>query len=142
MGCDIHFHTEVKVNGKWEHYSHPNFPRSYYLFSLLANVRNDDEFRVTPFKEWGQIVPEDANIVTKKSLECDDYHSLTVYNSDEIKAFYEYIKNIILPHKGGRLVDSLVMNLEHEYIGYFDGNGWNYRPDWVEDVRWIFAFDN
>ena len=42
MGCDIHWHTEKKINDKWEH--DPNAPeftdRNYLLFSILAGVRN------------------------------------------------------------------------------------------------------
>ena len=40
MGCDIHLHAEIKVNGKWEHYAHPHIRRDYRLFAKMASVRN------------------------------------------------------------------------------------------------------
>lgn len=27
MGCDIHLHIEVKINGAWEHYATPRVDR-------------------------------------------------------------------------------------------------------------------
>jgi len=40
MGCDIHWHSEVKVDGVWHHHSNPRISRDYWLFALLAGVRN------------------------------------------------------------------------------------------------------
>ncbi len=40
MGCDIHCHIEIKVEGTWHHYSAPNVDRSYRLFARMAGVRN------------------------------------------------------------------------------------------------------
>lgn len=61
MGCDIHAHIELKVNGKWEHYSCPNIQRWYTLFTRICGVRGNDN--ITPIdKPRG--LPEDLNIVT------------------------------------------------------------------------------
>lgn len=39
MGCDIHCHIEVKINGRWEHYSALDIDRDYSLFARMAGVR-------------------------------------------------------------------------------------------------------
>ena len=43
MGLDIHAHFEIKVKGKWLHYSQPNIYRNYSLFDKMAMVIGDDE---------------------------------------------------------------------------------------------------
>jgi len=141
MGCDIHFHTEVRVNNKWEHYSNPRFPRSYDMFSLLAGVRWSGELKFKPFKTKYDIekLPEDLNIITTKLLntEVNGLHSFCWYDSQDIHDFYKHLTK-----------NQLLTDLEHDYVGYLDGNGWDiisYRkdtPDWIQDVRWIFGFDN
>jgi len=144
MSCSIHFHTEIKINGKWEHYSKPNISTSYFLFSLLAGVRSSEN-SPKMFKMFDGITPDDVNIVTRKELiECSDTHSLVTYNSEEIIAFYSYIREegIII---GSKL---LCLCLEWDYIGYIDGHCWDIlndpddAPEWLEDVRWIIGFDN
>jgi hypothetical protein len=45
MGADIHMHTEVKRNGKWEYHGEgPYTDRNYDLFAILADVRNGRGF--------------------------------------------------------------------------------------------------
>lgn len=42
MGCDIHLHTELKINGQWQHYSAPSISRDYHLFGRLSMPRYHD----------------------------------------------------------------------------------------------------
>lgn len=49
MGCDIHLHIEIKMNGLWRHYSMPHIERDYCLFGVMAGVRgNKDDMIVAP----------------------------------------------------------------------------------------------
>jgi hypothetical protein len=143
MGCDIHAHFEVKINGEWIHYSEPRIDRSYTLFAKIANVRNCSK------SEKGYIEP----ITNNKGLPCNisiitkihykhwesDAHSTTWLDAKEIKEMMDYIKKI--PDEA--------FSIEHTEIGYLFGNGWGsflkYREDYpeeVEDIRFICWFDN
>ena len=87
MGCDIHLHQEIKVDGKWEHYRACNVPRDYRLFCKMAGVRSSschgepNEPISTP-----RGVPGDISVVTKISLDrwSADGHSHSWLNAAEI----------------------------------------------------------
>ena len=64
MGCDIHVHFEIKLNGKWEHYSNPSIDRNYELFAKMADVRNDYENPIIPIS-FPKGLPKDLSVVTK-----------------------------------------------------------------------------
>jgi len=135
MGCDIHAHFEIKLNGKWEHYSQPRIQRWYMLFTRIAGVRNHPD--TTPIS-LPKGLPDDLSITTKF---CADYwngngHSHTWLNANEIRELMNtsFIKDD--------------WDFEHEQIGYLCGNGWG---DWskgddgyskeIEDIRFICWFD-
>ena len=149
MGCDIHLHTEVKINGKWHHYGCPSVSRSYLVFSKMANVRNNHG--VDPIAE-PRGIPSDATELTKFDCErwgCDG-HSHSWLSAEEIAALYDYINEDL------ELYGCRFKHLKwwpEENFGYFFGNTWGgfwkYRndpgsgtPDGVEDVRFVFWFDN
>lgn len=133
MGCDIHMHTEIKVNDKWEHYGNPTIDRDYNLFAFLANVRNYDH---APFISEPKGIPDDLSLVTQ--LCCDhmgsDGHSHSYLNSEEILLLYSYLQD------RGLYPESL--------LGYCFGNGWDIKlfpdevPDYIQDVRLVFWFDS
>lgn len=144
MGCDIHVHTEIKVNGKWEHYGHPNTPRSYSLFALMAGVRNHDAIEpISPPKG----MPEDASEITRLSYESygSDGHSHSWLDSKEITVLEDrWIAMLELNN-----LSTIEFDLEWKYFGYLEGNSWagfakypKERPKWIEDVRFVFWFDN
>lgn len=142
MGCDIHFHTEVKVNGRWEHYNQVDVDRDYWFFSLLCGVR--EEGNAEPFLgKPNNIMPEDANSLTKTLLDMEWMHSLCTFDSDMIKKFREHFEEHI-DDKPRFSVNPRSKFLTY-YVGYIDGNCWSDEwsmPEWVEDYRWIFAFDS
>lgn len=61
MGCDIHLHTEVKINGVWHHMGAPSVPRNYRLFAKMAGVRGIE----TPIAE-PRGLPGDATLLTRR----------------------------------------------------------------------------
>jgi hypothetical protein len=140
MGCDIYVHTEVKINGKWEHVGNPPILRDYELFAKMAGVRQREP-RIDPIAE-PRGVPEDASFLTKFDLQRDPGHSASWLSGEEIDALDEWYRNIWTKRNPN----------QHHYIekefGFLFGNGWNVKaftednPPGVEDARWIFWFDN
>lgn len=142
MGCDIHFHSEVKRNGKWQHHSEANIRRNYLLFAKMAGVRNySDTKPISPPKG----VPEDVTELTKLSIDrfAVDGHSHSWLNANEISELHKFIQDESKFGEDG-------WRFEHDNFPYFMGehlNGFiDYPNDWiqygVEDVRYVFFFDN
>ncbi len=141
MGCDIHAHTEVKINGKWEHYSDLHIHRSYDLFARMADVRNGGD--IEPIAE-PRGLPEDISLVTK--IDRDhwgvDGHSDSWLSGAEIESLGEWIKT--RPYKTENTGSWWV----YDTFGFCFGNGWNIAkyptdyPDSVTDARVVFWFDN
>jgi len=91
MGCDIHAHAEVRINGKWEHYSDLHIKRNYELFARMANVRNHGD--VEPISE-PRGIPEDATFLTKFDFARwgIDAHSASWLSGVEIECLGDWIK--------------------------------------------------
>ena len=138
MGCDIHLHTEVKINGEWHHYSVLRVRRDYKLFAQMAGVRN--YYEVTPISE-PKGLPQDASFLTKFDADRWDVdgHSHSYLDAQEIKLLKAWLvqenpdEHFILP----------------DIFGFCFGNDWTHNlkyPDekieGVEDVRFVFWFDN
>jgi hypothetical protein len=138
MGCDIHLHTEIKINGTWHHYTEPRVPRCYELFGLMAGVRGDNDPIVAP-----KGFPDDSSEVSRLMFERDgpDAHTPSWIDAVEIKKLYKEIEKLpVKIYKYG---------INWEIFGYCTGNGWdawvdypNERAKWIEDIRWVFWFDN
>ncbi len=142
MGCDIHLHTEVKLFGRWEHYSKVDVERSYRLFYKMAGVRgpfND----ITPISK-PRGVPDDISAVTKvdylMGVPCD--HSHSYLNQIEIVTLSKWIVEYIYNNVNA-------WRLPQDYWGYLFGNYWNdfvdhpeLFPKDLEDIRFVFWFDN
>jgi len=129
MGCDIHLHTEIMVNGKWLHYSHPDIDRDYELFSRMAGIRGD----LIPI-DIPRGIPGDASDTTKFCYDNDTeflgIHSASWLAPREISILYQEFK-------------------ESRKFGYLQGSGWTLREwedtkglDLIQNFRWIFWFDN
>jgi hypothetical protein len=147
MGCDIHLHQEVKIDGVWHHYGMPHVDRNYELFTKLAGVRNYYERegkRIVPFaKPRG--IPKDATELTK----CDykrwgsDGHSHSFITAEEIAKLEDWVeKDRKWEGKHGP------MWWMEDTFGYLFGNSWagfvkypSDRPKGLEDVRFVFWFD-
>lgn len=90
MGCDIHAHIEVKLDDKWEHYSHLYIERSYALFGKIAGVRSDE---FDPVAE-PRGLPEDMSVVTAFDAKLweGDMHStgwLTADEMEDVRKWYQ-----------------------------------------------------
>lgn len=139
MGCDIHAHIEIKVNGKWEHYSVPRIQRRYALFEKIAGVRGEVANAIVPPRG----VPSDMSLITQLcyNYEVDDgLHTPTWLNKEEFLAVIEWA------NKKENIRQDWAGQFEHEEIGYLTGNSFELHkgsvPPEVEDVRFICWFDN
>ena len=146
MGCDIHFHTEVKINGKWHHHSQTRISRNYALFVKMAGVRNWNNSGINPISR-PKGIPEDATFLTK--LDSDKYgidgHSHSWLGAKEIFELHAWIENL----KASFGIAN-GYNFIRDNFPYFMGNDFDsfteYPEDWerygVEDIRYVFFFDN
>jgi hypothetical protein len=137
MGCDVHWHTEVKINGEWHHYDCPHVGRNYAMFELLVGVRGDPENALFDLKR----IPDDASVITKIDYErqAGDAHNVSWINAEEIKLFEEMM---------GRDTETYGESYRMGF-GYLFGNLYgdfatdkDHYPEEIEDVRAIFWFDN
>ncbi|MGL4618801.1 MAG: hypothetical protein ACRCZS_07040 [Chroococcidiopsis sp.] len=131
MGCDIHCHAEVKIDGVWNHYNEINIERNYDLFGYLAGVRGDKN---QAFPVRG--LPNDASNLTR--CESDwldiDGHTHSWISIDEIAQVINQF------HKGleKSMKNSYLFGNKYEFFREYRED----YPDFVEDVRWVFWFDN
>ena len=149
MGCGIHLHSEVKRNGVWKHHCEAKITRNYALFAKMADVRNDRRSPITPISK-PKGLPEDATELTKLHSEKYgvDGHSHSWLNAKEISDLHKWIRDETNPKEwfGG----DHSSRWEHQNMPYFMGNFLNgfvdYPEEWtdcgVEDVRYVFFFDN
>ena len=144
MGCDIHMHAEVKIRGEWHYYGEIELDRNYAMFTYLANVRpereREDDFE--PISE-PRGLPDDITFMTRFYAEevwGVDGHSHSWINSDEIAEYEAF-----LDRKGWLFPEDQFSPI----TGYLFGNYWgpfkeypHDYPDDLEDVRFVFWFDN
>ena len=95
MGCDIHLLIEFfdQKTQKWSHKCWDNLPtlgllRNYYLFSYLADVRNnygyESEDIIHPLS-LPRGLPSDISVEAKNIISTyGDIHSCTYYNIEEL----------------------------------------------------------
>lgn len=142
MGCDIHLHIEVKINGKWEHYHNPQVPRLYSLFEKMAGVRGSVKNAIVAPRG----IPQDVSVITKFDYERmgSDGHSHSYLNAAEIDELDRWAKEKLHPLKQFPQWD-----MEWEWQCYFFENtfsGFNRYPKnrekGIEDLRFVFWFDN
>ena len=139
MGCDIHLHSEIKVNGKWLHYDQPDCDRNYELFEKMAGVRGENKNAIAAPRG----LPEDASDTT--NFESDhwdsDGHSHSWLSAAEIHQLAEWYREEFK----GRDKDNfwpkwdrwLCGNCYSDFVRYPES-----RPKEIEDVRFVFWFDN
>ena len=137
MACDIHIHQEVKINGKWEHYRETSFPRDYEAFAKMAGVRGASKPIAEP-----RGLPEDATTMTKFAADyaAEDGHTHSWLGAAEILQLEEWFNERMRENK---------WQVEMNGFGYLFGNSWSNftrypsdRPVGLEDVRFVFWFDN
>lgn len=137
MGCDIHLHTEVKIGGAWHHYSHPFVAPDYALFAKMMAF--------DPLSD-GRGIPDDATLVTRIDFAhwSEEEHSASWLSSAEIVQLCEWREHDEDDswdrHKWYRLNFGMFFETYWSLIHNEEEN--RHIPPEVEDVRWVFWFDN
>lgn len=147
MGCDIHLHTEIKINGQWIHHSEANVKRNYALFAKMAGVRNHYSFNILPISK-PKGLPRDCSFLTRIIAESweGDAHNHSWLGAKELYELEEFIKT------SEKWFGENCLLWTHYNFPYLNGNTfggfWEY-PDSriiagipIEDVRFVFWFDN
>lgn len=144
MGCDIHAHFEIKIAGRWEHYTTPDIGRNYKLFERMAGVRGDPREAIASPRG----LPSELSAVTKLDVErwFGDAHSCSWLSAAEIAGLSEWGRTNL----SSRQPDSLGRwDMEWDWHCYLFGNSFagftKYRdeiPPEIEDLRLVFWFDN
>lgn len=135
MSRDIHFHIEVKINGKWEHHSQPRIPQVGPLFVYLLDACRSQRG-----------LPVDRSYMTEFCARYEqkqiNAHNHGFIESDGIKELEVFIRDLI---RAGYFKCSLRSDImsEGHVLGYLFGNSWSDFKDveGVEDVRFLFWFD-
>jgi hypothetical protein len=147
MGCDIHLHIEVKVDGQWHHYGAPRIERSYRLFAKMAGVRTDNPEQAI-IQPRG--LPEDITLITKMEWtdggEDEYYHHTSWFGGEEISKLEDWLNE-----QGGQKEEiDLEWNILNSFLfgnsfagpfKYYNNNV-KIAGHTVEDVRFVFWFDN
>lgn len=146
MGCDIHFHAEVKIKGVWHHHAEQKIERNYGLFAKMANVRNPGDIEEISNPKG---IPEDATLITKMHVEKmgSDGHSHSFLNASEIVELHDFIEDKKTPdfwfgeYRWKFINDNLPRFLGNHFDSFKKS-----PEDWedyeIEDVRYVFFFDN
>lgn len=133
MGCDIHLHIEISATGQWHHWATPSVARNYDLFGKMAGVRSDIEPIASP-----RGLPIDTTIPTRLDYERmkEDAHTASWLNKDEIEELSRWLTATYAPY-------DLAFDLEHVILHtYLFGNSITDMAHGVDDVRFVFWFDN
>lgn len=141
MGCDIHAHIEIKVNGEWHHYSHPRIDRNYYLFTRMAGVRSGHIEDVEPISV-PRGLPKDITFTTHFDAKRwgGDGHSHSWLSCKELAALVQWYDEL---QSGKNWISRM-----YRELGYLFGGDWDFHqqpenyPKGLQDARIVFWFDN
>jgi hypothetical protein len=142
VGCDIHAHVEIKIDGQWHHYNHPSVDRRYELFARMADVRNSTGIDpIAPPRG----LPDDITFTTRFDHDegwGSDAHSESWLSAQEVTELDEWMRDYMRREYMGQ-----GYSIERDF-GYIFGNGWDIKkypsdyPKQLEDARLVFWFDN
>lgn len=145
MGCDIHLHIEVKIDGQWHHYGHPAIERSYRLFEKMAGVRGDAAKALIPPRG----IPSDATFLTTFNYELweGDAHTPSWLGVREIMELEDWLNTDL---GGLKSHNDLEYDILHTYLFgnsfsgliKFPGDYATGLKQKLEDARFVFWFDN
>ena len=147
MSCDIHVHTEVKINGKWVTYGTPEIEGDYRLFHKMAGVRPCDLYEADVPICDPKGFPDDASELAQIHFDYwgTDAHSASWFTAEEIHQLSAWVEE----NMKWRTERDRIYGFEGLF-GHFFGDGWAGWLDYpeerriavVEDIRFVFWFDN
>lgn len=119
MGTDIHVHSEIKIDGRWEHYLSHDEGRWYELFSLMGLSYRSYAPTIVPIKP----LPDDLNPLTRLLVMDSDMHNPSWLNIKDIGKLKRYFKkNDITPPLFIQSIemDPIFSEYEFRFIYCFD----------------------
>jgi hypothetical protein len=131
MGCDIHAHLEVKINGAWEHLNIVGMSRNYRAFAKMANVRNNGE--IEPISK-PRGIPSNASVVTRYMRDSYglDGHSESWLSLDEMRELAKWVT-----------IDDPDKYAAHKWFrNQFGIYAFEGSDPYFDDYRLVFWFDN
>lgn len=141
MGCDIHTNVEVKNNGIWENINFEPFDwRSYNMYALLADVRNDGSIKPM-FEPRG--LPNDVSLdIYEEHKEWGyDAHSSSYLTLRELTE-YDYSEPHINQDDDLITEDDIYTPIKFLNERYFNDIEKMKEYGDLDDVRVVFWFDN
>jgi len=139
MGCDIHAHFELKIKGEWKYYGEGDFDRNYLMFAKLAGVRDRHDEIDKIDKPRG--LPEDITEMTKihNDVWDSDGHSHSWVSSVEYSEVIKYLKDEAKKENYRPRFDNVWL-FGNSFYDFHEGR--EDFPEFVEDFRMVFWFDN
>ena len=138
MGTDITAYFEIRIDDEWHFFGQVEFDRDYYLFALMADVKNNGEVKPIALPKG---LPEDLS--TPTILLLDYYNEYNKFGESWL-SYKEILKVLAYINEESILGHKDVMT-EHYNLGAFIER-WEeikLNPDYlVQDTRLVFWFDN
>jgi hypothetical protein len=129
MGCDVHAHIEVLVDGTWEHWHVPKINRDHQLFGRMAGVRQETE----PHPPVRGLPPDITRLTRMDYMrQAGDAHHASWLTSAEFCELHAWVEAHFPEYHTG--------HGWHKVVGYLFGDGYGSRQH-VQDVRLVFWFD-
>ena len=118
MGCDIHVHIEVLIEGKWYHYMPLQCPRHYDVFSRMSKCGRG---QYEPIIERG-FPSSNASLITELSR--------SSYQGIDHSHNWLYLKEIL--------------EISEEFPNFiWNFDAWaNYRQDEIDQFEGIYLFEH
>lgn len=142
MGCDIHAHTEVKINEEWHHLCYANFGRSYFMFARLAGVRNCEG--VDHPEPRG--VPHDMSKLTRLDYESygrDAHTSSYLFMAEYMGVIKKAWNDLLEVYDYDCNEYEFYQHWRHNPFGYcYDIDDLNLHFEGATEARIVFWFDN
>ncbi len=139
MGCDIHAHIEVLIDGRWHHYSKVACDRSYQLFERMAGVRGSVSNAICAPRGF----VTDPSLITEIEWEHgSDAHTPSWLTADELEGLCDWLDK---ERFSERPIENEVEYTRRYGFGFLDGSAFNdvtAYADVISDVRLVFWFDN
>jgi len=158
MGCDMHLHVEVKIEGEWHHYSRPEVFNAVNAFYAFMGSERGFDFDIKPMIA-PRGMPKDATAITKL-MESDwegDSYSHSYVMGDELAELDKCWNRIAedlkreFPEEGEPTdkrydIEADILQCNHAFIHRYthpllEEERKHFPFDLaIEDVRWVYWF--
>lgn len=129
MGCDIHLHAEMRINGRWEYAGSVEVGRCYTSFGKIAGVRDNNQTQLT----YPNGLPEDVNPMTRFLIMKTTDHSCGFMEGKHLKKYTTWARS----DKREEPVIDIVKELKWSFGYEIDE-----KVIYSKDFRLVYGFDS